>query len=53
MAPPRHRTGRTILAPSLVMVACLPISYFLFLQYGGRLPPVLRRLCLESLLIPI
>uniref|UniRef100_A0A3B5MR57 Uncharacterized protein n=1 Tax=Xiphophorus couchianus TaxID=32473 RepID=A0A3B5MR57_9TELE len=29
-----------------------PSSYFLFLWYGLRLPPVLRRLCQLSLEIP-
>uniref|UniRef100_A0A4W3HRI0 Uncharacterized protein n=1 Tax=Callorhinchus milii TaxID=7868 RepID=A0A4W3HRI0_CALMI len=38
--------------PILVFAGGRPSSYFLFLWYGFRLPPVLRRLCQLSLEIP-
>ena len=53
MLPPRQRTGCTRLWPSLVLAAGLPISNFLFLRNLERLPPVSRRLCRESLEIPM
>ena len=51
--PPRTRTECTRLGPILVIAICRPMSYFLFLWYWGFLPPVRRRLCRLSRLIPM
>uniref|UniRef100_A0A3Q3QVS8 Uncharacterized protein n=1 Tax=Monopterus albus TaxID=43700 RepID=A0A3Q3QVS8_MONAL len=45
------RRGKTTLF-TFVFAGGRPSSYFLFLWYGLRLPPVLRRLCQLSLEIP-
>ena len=53
LLPPRVRTVWIRLAPSFVIAAGRPNSNFRFLCGCGRLPPVFRRLCQWSRLIPM
>merc|ERR1719277_508095 len=53
MLPPRQRTGRTRLAPSLHSAAGRPISNLRFFWWMLRRPPVLRCLWRESREIPM
>merc|ERR1740121_195455 len=53
MFPPRQRTGRTRLAPSLQRAAGRPISNLRFFWWMLRRPPVLRCLWRESREIPM
>ena len=51
--PPRTRTSRIRFAPILVIAIWRPISCFRFMWCVGFLPPVRRRLCWESRVIPM